>query len=176
MDLDVLSVVRGGMLPAPCPVGANSGYGGGKGKGKSKGFGFPYGGKGKSRKGFGKSKGKGKGKWTPKGKGKGYYGYATEKTLVGSFGESRVATTPPRTKVVHFKLDHDDSPVLPLGTRSRNYDSEAAEESEATASTSAKKLDFTFATGVYSDSLSYHTVCGVKRRGLLVDVPSTGSR
>ncbi|CAE7557756.1 RE2, partial [Symbiodinium sp. CCMP2456] len=153
-----------------CPVGANPSYGGGKGKGKSKGFGGPSGWKGKARKGFGKSKGKGKGKWTQKGKkGRGYYGYTMEKTLVGSFGESKMSSTPPRTKVVHFKLDHDDSPVLPLGSRPR-AETESPEDAEtATSSSYAKTLDFTFATGIYSDSLSYHTVLGVKRRGLLVD-------
>ena len=151
-----------------CPVGANSSYGGGKGKGKPKGFGAPSGGKGKFRKGAGKGKSKGKGKWTPRGKGKGYFGYATEKTLVGSFGESRASMTPPKTKVVHFKLDHDESPVLNLGSRLRHQEADA-DEAEAASSSVTKTLDFSFMTGVFSDSLSYHTVLGVKRRGLLVD-------
>ncbi|CAE6930753.1 unnamed protein product [Symbiodinium sp. CCMP2592] len=157
-----------------CPVASNSSYGGGKGKGKPKGYGSPGGWKGKSKKGFGK--GKGKGKWMNKGKGskgrgKGYHGYVSEKTLVGSFGESRGLATPPKAKVVHSKLDHDDSPVLPLGARTKAAEATTGEKAEAAAATSSlpKTLDFTFATGVYSDSLSYHTILGEKRWGLLVD-------
>ena len=154
-----------------CPVG--SGQGAWKGKGKPKGYGGSGGWKGKPRKGFGKGKGKSKGKWSSKSKGKGYgkgyYGYASEKTLVGSFGESKMTVTPPRGRVIHFKLDHDDSPVLPLGVKQRPTEPSSQEETEQASSSMAKTLDFTFATGIYSDSLSYHTVLGEKRRGLLVD-------
>ena len=146
-----------------CPVGGSKGgskghpkgYGSTGGKGKK---GAPrYKGKGKWVPRFkgGKSKGKGKGK-----SGKGYYGYAS-KALIHSFNETKAATPerPARPKVVHFKLDGDDEqPILNL---QRARDDEARQDTAA-ASTGPieKKLDFTFATAIYSSNVSYHTVRG----------------
>ena len=122
------------------------GKSGGKGKSLNKGYGNGYGGgKGygssggfKGKKGYGKSKSKGK-RWAPRG-------------------------CPPKnqTKAVHFRMDHDEEPVIHLGRqRPQEPSSEDVED--------PKRLDFTFASAVYHESLSYHTVLGEKRRGLLVD-------
>ena len=151
-----------------CPVGKGEGKGGSP-KGSSKGYGKSF---GKGKKGFGKFRGKGKGKWVPrkgygKGKAKGYHGYA-EKTLIHSFNENMHARSPlkPKSRTVHFRLDHDDNtPVLDLG-RSRPEPETA--ESEAVPAPE-KRLDFTFATNIYSSCATFHTVRGEKRRGLLVD-------
>ena len=149
----------------------SKGYGGGKGYGNKSFGGSGY----KGKKGYGKSKSKGK-RWAPRGwssKGKGYYGFA-EKTLTQSFGESKPQVSPPRnkTKTVHFRLDNDDEPVIHLGRhRAQEISAEDAEDpsTSSTTATTAKRLDFTFASAVYHESLSYHTVLGEKRRGLLVD-------
>ncbi|CAE7420861.1 RE2 [Symbiodinium natans] len=173
-----------------CPVN-NSGSGSGKGSGfrpyKGKGYG--------SSKGFGKGKkgkkGKGKSRWTPRGKGSsgrkgyGYYGYVAEKTLRSCFGEPRQLTPPVKTKAVHFQLDADDEvPVIALGgvkaiATTEKSDNEEPNGSDPTATSSStasgtsnpvvKRLDFSFATSIYSDHAAFHTVKGEKRRGLLVD-------
>ena len=159
LEMAQLELMSGGIQP-------ESSHGAGKGKGKPN----PWSWKGKPRKGSGKGKGKSKGKRPSKGKGKGYgtgyYGCYSEKTLVGSFGESKMTTTPPRGKVVHFKLDHDDSPVLPLGAKQKPVDATTQDETDPASSSVAKTLDFTFATGVYIYSLSYHTVLGKRPGGL----------
>ena len=156
-----------------CPVGSGKGRGGSP-KGSQKGYGKGF---GKGKKGYGKSRGQGKGKWVPQFKGrgkgrlKGYYGYA-EKTLIHSFNESLNSRSPPRPKpkTVHFRLDHDEgAPVLELGRAKPESDpSSETIETEVTVMPE-KKLDFTFATSIYSSSATFHTVKGEKRRGLLVD-------
>ena len=170
-----------------CPVNGG-GKSGGKGKSSSKGYadksyggskGYGnkgYGGNGyKGKKGYGKSKSKGK-RWAPRGwssKGKGYYGFA-EKTLTQSFGESKPQFTPPRNKVktVHFRLGNDGELVIHLGRhRAQEPLAEDADDpaTSSTTTATAKRLDFTFASAVYRESLSYHAVLGEKRRGLFVD-------
>ena len=149
-----------------CPVN-----GGGKSGGKGK-----FSNKGSGNKGYGKGYSKGKSRWAPRGwssKGKGYYGFS-EKTLTQSFGESKLATPPSMTKAktVHFRMDNEDETVLHLGRhRPQDARQEEGEDSatSATATSVAKRLDFTFASSIYHESLSYHTVLGEKRRGLLVD-------
>ena len=86
----------------------------------------------------------------------------------GSFNEAKPLTPErPRTKVVHFKLDTDDEqPVLNL---QRGRETLAEDGSTSSAVPVEKKLDFTFAMSIYSSHVSYHTVRGEKRRGLLVD-------
>ena len=100
--------------------------------------------------------------------GPGYYGYSS-KTLTTSFGEVRENLKP--TKTVHFQLDKDEEPVINL-VRTRPVEEPGTEEDEEPqSSTSAptRKLHLNFPTALYSDYLSYHTVLGEKRRGLLVD-------
>ncbi|OLP86389.1 hypothetical protein AK812_SmicGene32497 [Symbiodinium microadriaticum] len=157
-----------------CPVGKTH-----KGSGKGKGKGKPY------RKGYGKAYGKrpskGKSKYGEHGwpsygkaKGKGYYGYSA-KTLVGSFGETSSLTKQPKTKTVHFQLDTEEPPVLNLGRPKASEDTTTTEEAEDETSTAPqsnlpeKRLDISFPTAIFNDHMSYHTVLGEKRRGLLVD-------
>ena len=164
---------------ASCPVqGGKASKGKGKQKGKQKGYRKGYG-KGKSygkRPSYGKSKGKGS--WWPSGgKGKGYYGYADRgwnKTLTRSFGET-ATERPPQTKTVHFKLDSMDSdepPVISLGRTRTSVEESTNSDTQAEPSTAAshhRSLKFSFPTAIYSDHMTYHTVSGEKRRGLLVD-------
>ena len=152
-----------------CPAGGGKKYKGKKGKsyGKSKGYGKSGKSKGYGKRPYGKGKGKGYGK-NSYGRGKGYYGYA-EKTLVKSFGEVRPQPSTPPRKTVHFKLDNDEAPVLPMN-RPRPTEEHTGNDAEAsTTSAIAKKLNLAFPTMLYSDYLNYHTVLGEKRRGLLVD-------
>ena len=153
-----------------CPVSQGKGA-----KSKSKGHGkyAPKGWKGSGKrpsyggKGFGKRP-----SWGKKGSsGPGYYGYSS-KTLVSSFGEVQENLKP--TKTVHFQLDKDEEPVInlvrtkpteELGTE----DADDAQPSASAPTAASRKLHLNFPTALYSDYLSYHTVLGEKRRGLLVD-------
>ena len=162
---------------ASCPVnngkaGKSKGKGkGGKSKGTRKGSGKGY--KGKSygkRPSFGKSRGKGS--WWPS---KGYHGYAEYdyygKTLSKSFGETTAIDMQPKAKTVHFQLDTEEAPVLNLG-RARPSDEPPRDgdgEPSSSSAPTARRLDLSFPTSIYSDHTTYHTVLGEKRRGLLVD-------
>ena len=66
-------------------------------------------------------------------------------------------------------MDHDDE-ILPLSRKSAGNKSEEEETSEnevAATQTMEKKLSF--ATSIYGANMSYHTISGEERRGLLVD-------
>ncbi|CAE7404059.1 unnamed protein product, partial [Symbiodinium necroappetens] len=144
---------------------------GGKSKGLRKGSGKGY--KGKSygkRPSFGKSRGKGS--WWPS---KGYHGYAEHdcygKTLSKSFGETTAIDMQPKAKTVHFQLDTEEAPILNLG-RARHSDEPPRDgegEPSSSSAPTARRLDLSFPTSIYSDHTTYHTVLGQKRRGLLVD-------
>ena len=159
-----------------CPVGGGKNH---KGSGKGKGKGKPY--RKGCGKGYGKRPYKGKSKYGDQGwpgfgkaKGKGYYGYSA-KTLVGSFGETSSLTKQPKAKTVHFQLDTEEPPVLNLGRPKASEDATITEETEDETSTATqsnlpeKRLDISFPTAIFNDHMSYHTVLGEKRRGLLVD-------
>ena len=168
------------------------GYPGGKGGfnnkgGYGKGHGKPRFSKGGSSYGKGRGK-KGKSKWSPyRGYGKGYgkkggSGYGggsyfgfSDKKLNDSFHGPPPRSSPLQRKQVRFEEESHDT-VLHLNRPKASLSSDAiaagtdpTPEDPSTASAVEKRLDFSFALGIFSSLESYHTVKGDKRRGLLVD-------
>ena len=93
-----------------------------------------------------------------------------------SFHGPPARSSPLKEKHVRFEED-DRNPIFQLGKpkSSANNDSTEPEEDlpqdephSATANVE-KRLDFSFAVGIFSSLENYHTVKGDKRRGLLVD-------
>ena len=173
--------------------GSPPGYSGGKGGhsnkgGYGKGYGKPRYSKGGS--GYGKGKGKkGKSKWSPyRGFGKGgfgkkggsgygggnYFGFS-DKQLNDSFHGLPPRSSPLKKKHVRFEDDEHDTilhlnrPKASLSNDVHNICPEPPSEDQASTSATEKRLDFSFALGIFSSLESYHTVKGDKRRGLLVD-------
>ena len=179
-----------------CPVNTGKGkssgkgspgYSGGKGGygGSGKGYGKPRYSKGGS--GYGKGK-KGKSKWSPhRGYGKGYgkrggNGYGggnyfgfSDKKLNDSFHGPPPRSSPLKKKHVRLEDDSHDT-ILHLNRPKSAMSSDTAtpgqdppSEEQAASASVEKRLDFSFALGIFSSLESYRTVKGDKRRGLLVD-------
>ena len=166
------------------------GYAGGKGGfGNKGGYGKGYGKPRSPKGGYGKGRGKkGKSKWTPyRGYGKGYgkkggSGYGggnyfgfSDKQLNDSFHGPPPRSSPLKKKHVRFE-DEDLNTVLHLNRPKASMTTDAStsvqeppSEDQAAASAVEKRLDFSFALGIFSSLENYHTVKGDKRRGLLVD-------
>eukprot|EP00439_Symbiodinium_sp_Y106_P033979 s1424_g4.t1 len=144
-----------------CPVNGGKSFSKGKGKtkGKSKGY----------RKGTGKGKGK-QGQmrllWVRLVRLRHELWEDPDKELRRDNRHRQAA------KTVHFQLDDPDPPVINLN-RSRppaeEPDAENHGDATAAAATTARRLDLSFPTSIYSDHSTYHTIRGEKRRGLLVD-------
>ena len=182
---------------ASCPVNGGQGKGSGKGSpgfsggkgGYGKGYGKPRPSKGS---GYGKGKGKkGKSKWSPcRGYGKGYGGHGrkgghgygggsyfgfSEKKLNNSFHGPSSRPSPTKKKHVRFEDENPDTilhlnrPRASMAAESVEGNQEDTAEDQSTQPSIEKRLDFSFALGIFSSLESYHTVKGDKRRGLLVD-------
>ena len=180
-----------------CPVNNGKGKGSGKGSPGYSGNKGGYGGKGGYSKGYGKPRGskgkgkKGKSKWSPyRGYGKGYGGYGkkggsgyggggyfgfSDKKLNNSFHGPPARSSPLKKKHVRFEDEgqdmilHLNRPKASLVSVSSEGVTEPSNEEPSASTAVEKRLDFSFAMGIFSSLESYHTVKGDKQRGLLVD-------